>query len=117
MPPRDVRMYLFDIRVACEAINGFVSGLTIEQCKESLLLRSAVERQFEIIGEALRQATRQDPSLTGSFPETRQIVGFRNQLVHGYHLIEHDVVWGIIEADLPGLGRCVEELLSGEGPR
>lgn len=61
-------MYLFDIREACDAINGFVSGLTLEQYKESLLVRSAVERQFEIIGEALRQATGQDPSLAGSFP-------------------------------------------------
>lgn len=47
----------------------------------------------------------------------RQIVGFRNQLVHGYHLIEHDVVWGIIEADLPLLRRCVEDFLSGEQPQ
>jgi uncharacterized protein with HEPN domain len=116
MPPRDVRMYLFDIRESCDAIAEFVSGLTFDDCKASRLVRSAVERQFEIIGEALRQAMELATSLRDTFPAVRQIIGFRNQLSHGYHMIESDVVWATIQADLPVLRAQVVTLLGPDPP-
>jgi uncharacterized protein with HEPN domain len=48
------------------------------------MVQAAVERKFEIIGEALNQLAKLDASLTGRIPNVRQIIAFRNQLIHGY---------------------------------
>ena len=75
------------------------------------MLRSAVERQFEIIGEALGQLAKLDPVLAGRIPELHCIVGFRNLLIHGYDRIDDRVVWRAIEIDLPSLRTHAAELL------
>ncbi len=63
MLPHEVRKYLFDIAEACDLIIGFMQGKALADYAADVLLRSAVERQFEIIGEALNQALRFDSSL------------------------------------------------------
>jgi uncharacterized protein with HEPN domain len=75
------------------------------------LLRSAVERQFEIIGEALSQAVRADPSLSNRITESRRIIAFRNRLIHGYASVSNEVVWGVVEANLATLRRQAQEAL------
>jgi uncharacterized protein with HEPN domain len=65
---RDPKVYLWDAKTAADAIADFVAGRTFEQYKSDLLLRSAVERQFEIVGEALNQLSRVAP---GSAPTPR----------------------------------------------
>jgi uncharacterized protein with HEPN domain len=76
-------------------------------------LRSAVERQFEIIGEALNQLSKIDPDTATAISEHRRIIAFRNILIHGYAEIDHRLVWGILEGKLPGLRKQVEALLAG----
>jgi uncharacterized protein with HEPN domain len=73
--------------------------------------RSAVERQFEIIGEALAQLLRLDPSLRSRISDSGRIVAFRNRLIHGYSSVADDVVWGILEANLPSLREEVATLM------
>jgi uncharacterized protein with HEPN domain len=63
MMPRDIRAHLFDIVQACTLLRQFTTGKTFAAYKADPMLRSAVERQFEIIGEALNQALRLDPGL------------------------------------------------------
>jgi uncharacterized protein with HEPN domain len=75
------------------------------------MLRSAVERQFEIIGEALRLAILEEPRLASSISDSNRIVAFRNRLIHGYAGVLNDVVWGILDAALPTLRREVDALL------
>ena len=75
------------------------------------LLRSAVERQFEIVGEALRRAIQVEPSLTERITGTRRIIAFRNRLIHAYASVADEVVWGVIEGGLPVLMREVDDLL------
>lgn len=75
------------------------------------MLRSAIERQFEIIGEALSQAFYHFPELEEEITAGRQIVAFRNRLIHAYASVDPAVVWGVIEEDLPVLRSEVEELL------
>ena len=60
--PRDVRVYLYDILQACDEVSSFVEGKAFEDYTESSLLRSAVERQLAIVGEALNQALKLEPS-------------------------------------------------------
>jgi uncharacterized protein with HEPN domain len=107
--------YLFDIAEACSLLDQFVSGKVLADYEADALLRSAVERQFEIIGEALRLAIRDDPALAGQVTHSGRIIAFRNRLIHGYAAVLNDVVWGILETDLPTLRREVATLLAGEG--
>jgi len=109
--PRDVRKYLFDIEQACQLVSAFVAGKSFDHYQADPMLRSAVERQFEIIGEALNQALKVDPDLAQSISHSARIVGFRNQLIHGYASVSNEVVWGVVEIWLPILHREVRELL------
>ena len=109
--PRDVRVYLYDILQACDEVSGFVEGKAFEDYAASSLLRSAVERQLAIVGEALNQALKLEPELLDKVSAARQIVDFRNLLIHAYMNVSAPVVWSIIEQDLPLLKREVNALL------
>ena len=76
--------------------------------------RSAVERQFEIIGEALAHLARLDPSLANRIREHPRIIAFRNILIHGYTELDHRIVWDIVESKLPTLRSDVAALLEEE---
>ena len=76
------------------------------------MLRSAVERQFEIIGEALSQLHKIDSKLVRRIQDHRRIISFRNILVHGYATIRDDTVWGVVQTDLPILSKQINDLLS-----
>jgi uncharacterized protein with HEPN domain len=64
------------------------------------MLRSAVERQFEIIGEALSQAEVDDPDVTDLLPELRRIVGMRNAIIHGYDSVDGELLWQTIQRNI-----------------
>lgn len=111
MKQLDIRKYLFDINEACELLLQFTAGKTFSDYATDPMLRSAVERQFEIIGEALGQALRLDPSLSSRISNTGRIISFRNRLIHGYASIADEIVWGILEANLPTLQKEVATLM------
>ena len=81
---RDARSFLWDARRAAELIGGFVAPKEWADYERDVLLRSAVERQFEIIGEALGRLSHADADLAGQIPDLPRIVAFRNVLIHGY---------------------------------
>ena len=103
--PRDPRAYLWDVLDAVTNIETFVRNVSLTTFAEDLLVRSAVERQFEIIGEALNQLSRTAPEIAARIPELRRIIAFRNLLIHGYAAVNHVLVWQTIHEKLPGL-RC-----------
>lgn len=111
MLPLEVRKYLFDVAQACALLIEFTNGKTFADYAASPLLRSAVERQFEVIGEALNQALRLEPGLSGRVSDTHRIIAFRNRLIHGYASVSDQVVWGVLEANLATLRREVQALL------
>ena len=111
MRPLEARKYLFDIKQACGLLRQFTAGRTFDDYEKDPLLRSAVERQFEIIGEALGQALRVDSSLADAITDTGRIIAFRNRLIHGYASVSDAVVWGVVESNLPTLHREVQALL------
>jgi uncharacterized protein with HEPN domain len=112
MLPLEIRKYLFDIREACGLITEFTTGKTYEEFHADRMLRSAVERQFEIIGEALNQALQRDPALGSSISNAGRIIAFRHRLIHGYATVSDEVVWGVLETNLPVLTREVSRLLA-----
>ena len=110
MPQRELSLLLEDILSAADVISRCVGGKTLEEYAADVIIRSAVERQFEIIGEAIRRVLDAEPGLSLRLPEAAEVIAFRNLLAHGYHLIAHDQVWAIIRRDLPVLRTRVGEL-------
>jgi len=89
-----------------------------DEFAESVLLRSAVERQFEIIGEALSQLSKVDPRLAAKVPHLPRVIAFRNILVHGYAAIDRANVWRVVQENLPELEKVLKRLLgSDDGKR
>ena len=78
------------------------------------MLRSAVERQFEVIGEALNQMVQREPGIREKISDAPLIIASRNRLIHGYASVSDEVVWGVIERYLPVLSSEVQVLLSGD---
>lgn len=112
MRPRDARTSLADAVRAGEAIQSFVAGRTFEEYRVELQLSSAVERQFEILGEALNRALRADPSLAERLPDAAQVVSFRNILAHGYDSVSDALVWSLALEKLPALMPEIRQLLA-----
>ena len=102
---------LEDIRQAVVLILDFTRGKTFNNYENEALLRSGVERQFEIIGEALNRLNRVDPATADQISQARRIIGFRNILVHGYDIVENTVVWDIVEKNIPVLHKEILSLL------
>ena len=109
--------HLHDILQAAGAIRNFVDGRSFEDYLSNDQLRSAVERKFEIMGEALNRIRRDDPDLLEHIRECREIISFRNILVHGYDAIDDQVVWDVIEADLDALVQDVQSILGDNHDR
>jgi uncharacterized protein with HEPN domain len=112
---REPRAYLWDVRDAADHILEFTREIQIESYLDDLMLRSAVERQFEILGEALNQLSKVAPEIANRVPDLPQIVSFRNLLIHGYATVDHQTVWDTIQTHVPGLRQCVVNLLDEMG--
>lgn len=106
-----VLKHLYDVLLAARAVRGFVDGKTFDDYSANELLRSGVERKFEIIGEALTRIKRDNPDVLERIREYRSIISFRNILIHGYDSIDDRIVWGTIEEDLDNLLADVERLM------
>jgi uncharacterized protein with HEPN domain len=111
----EARKYLTDIQVAAERIGRFTRGKSFEQYLADEMLRSAVERQFGIVGEALARLAKDDPAVAATIPDYGKIVAFRNILIHGYASVDDRIVWGVIENYLAQLREAVKRLLDTPG--
>jgi uncharacterized protein with HEPN domain len=101
---------------AANAIAEFTASMDAEAYVANKIVRAAVERQFEIIGEALNQLAKRDASLASRVPDFRDIIAFRNLLIHGYAVINHDEVWDAVQTSLPTLRKAIAALLDELGP-
>ena len=108
---RDSRAYLWDALQAVNLLQQFGAGKNFEQYAADAMLRSAVERQFEIIGEALNQLSRVDANLAALVPDLGRIVAFRNILIHGYATVDDALVWQVFSTRVPGLATTLSRLL------
>jgi uncharacterized protein with HEPN domain len=108
---RDLSAYLQDIFEACNSIEDVMSGVSLEEYRSKRAVRSAVEREFIIIGEALRRVSALDELLFSSISNSRAIVDFRNLLAHDYGAVDDDAVFGLVYSDLIVLKAEVGELL------
>lgn len=114
MHPRAPKL-LEDIRSAAEFVKSATDGLVVQEFKQNRMLRQAVERNFEIIGEAMRRLEKDDPDTAGRIRDYRRIIAFRNVLIHGYDMIDPAIVWSAVEVDLAPPLADVQALLGSVG--
>jgi uncharacterized protein with HEPN domain len=113
---RDPRAFLWDVREAALSIQAFTADLDGTAYAANAMAQAAVERKFEIIGEALNQLAKLDSALAARIPQLPQIVAFRNQLIHGYATVKVSTVWNVVQTSLPPLLLQVQALLNELGP-
>lgn len=102
---------LEDIRVAATDALAMSAGKSYDEYLSNKQLRYAIERCFEIAGEALSQLNKIDPATAQQITDWRAIIGFRNVLIHGYAVVQHDKAWDIVTNELPTLLREVTAML------
>lgn len=106
------KKYLFDIQTCIHNINSYIGEpKTFERFEQNHMLQDAVERNLEIIGEAINQLLKINPSIQIS--NARRIVDARNKIIHGYDSLEPVNIWAIIINHLPTLTQEVADLLNG----
>ena len=108
----ETKKHLWDIQQAAAHIMAFTAERSLEEYHDDVFLRSAVERQFEIVGEALNRLYRDAPEVWHRITDAARIISFRNRLIHGYDAVLDDAVWRIKEVHLPLLAREVALLLA-----
>ena len=109
----ETRKNLVDILQAAEEIQSFVYGMDFEEYKNTPVAKRAVERDFEIIGEALNRIKNTNDPLLKKISEHHRIIGFRNILIHGYDIVDEAIVWQAVTNHLPTLIREIKEMSSG----
>lgn len=107
---REIKKYLFDIKTSIDSINEYLGEeRNFTEYQQNKLLRRGIEREIEIIGEAMNRALKLDPDL--DIKNARQIVDTRNWVIHGYDRVDDVVIWAIISKHLPSLKQEIEKYL------
>lgn len=107
----EIKTWLYDILNAIKEINNFFDEGTMQFSKyqKDLRTKRAVERNVEIIGEALGRILKRDETII--ITNSRKIVDTRNRIIHGYDSVSDDVIWGIVVRHLPILHAEIEKML------
>lgn len=113
MAGKKIRKWLLDCEQAILAIESFLEDdPDFRAYQDNLMMRRAVEREFEILGEAVNRILHQQPD----FPITdgRKIVNLRNHIIHKYDNVSDEIIWGIIHNNLPQLKVEIQRRLKSE---
>ncbi|KAF0235516.1 MAG: hypothetical protein FD181_3451 [Prolixibacteraceae bacterium] len=106
----EAQKFLYDINESIDSINQYLTDKRdFNIYQNDKLLRRGIERELEIIGEAVNKLLKIDPTL--KIDNARKIVDLRNWVIHGYDKIDDVVIWGIVSRQIPLLKKQVEELL------
>ena len=107
----DTEKYLVDILEAARDITEFSDRMSYDEYIASKLVKAAVERKFEIIGEAMSRLSKAAPATAEQIHEFEKIIAFRNLVIHGYDIVSDPIVWDVIQNKLPNLVADVSKLL------
>jgi uncharacterized protein with HEPN domain len=116
MQPEALKL-LEDVRDAGAFVLETTAELSLGEYLENRLVRQAVERNLQIIGEAMNRLRKVSPAVADKIGQVARIVAFRNILVHGYDMLDHEIVWQVIRDDLPALVDQSRVLLSNISDR
>jgi len=111
MSLHEPQKYLYDMLSSCEFLLEFTRNRTVDDYTSDRGFRSALERELQIIGEALIQLEKAAPAVAAQIPEYQNIIGFRHVLVHGYDSLDPETIWNVVETRLEGLRQKTKSLL------
>jgi len=105
---------LYDIKLAIREIDSFFENQprNYENYIQNSLLKRAIERNLEIIGEAMSRILKEDPGF--HIENSKKIIGLRNQIIHGYDSISDESIWGVVNIHLPKLRTEIDLLIDKE---
>jgi len=106
--------WLYDIKFSIEEIESFFKNKekNFFEYKENVMLKRAIERDLEIIGEAVNRILKQDISYIKRISEAKSIIGLRNQVIHSYDNISDENIWSILINHIPKLKTEIEKLIN-----
>ncbi len=109
--PHDAKKYLDDMLDRATFVRDFMSSKSMDDLLNDRVVRSALERELMVLGEALFQLHRDFPEVAESIAFWREIIGFQHTLVHGYDSLNMHVIWDVIHKDLDPLIQQIQSLL------
>ncbi len=112
MLPDKILKYLLDIDSIIQEIESIKTSCqnNFENFNDNFILSRAVERQLEIIGEALNKLKQLDPTI--AINSVKSIIALRNLIAHAYDSVDNEILWGIIQKDIPILKKDIDKLRS-----
>ena len=109
----EIKRYLYDISTAINSVFEYLgNNRDFSEYQQNKLLRRGIEREFEIIGEAVNRILKKEPEI--EIANAKRIVQTRNFIIHNYDKVDDTIIWGIISKDLPKLKIEIDELI-GDG--
>jgi uncharacterized protein with HEPN domain len=105
------KKYLSDIEYSIDLIEQFLENYSFVEYQEDLKTKSAVERQLGIIGEAVNNIKKTESI---ELNHSREIIAFRNRLIHAYNNLEDEIIWAIVNQHIPKLKQDVTSLLRAD---
>ena len=110
--------WLFDVKVAIDEIDSYFINekMDFSEYKKNSMRKRAVERNLEIIGEAINRILKADNSISLKITDSIAIIGLRNQVIHAYDNISDETIWAILTNHLPKLKVEIDELLENTTP-
>lgn len=104
-----IKQYLFDIEQSISDVKSYISAVkSLEEYEEDKLIRRAVERELEIIGEALNRILKIDPNIR--IPNARKIISLRNKIIHGYDEVDNVIIYTVATKHVDILKKDIEKL-------
>ncbi len=105
--------WLYDIKFAIAEIDSYFDQRkkNFFEYRKNIMLKRAIERNFEIIGEAVNRIIKRDSAYRMKISEAKAIVGLRNQVVHAYDSISDENIWSVLINHLPKLKIEIEQLI------
>ena len=107
----ETKKFLYDIHRAALLVREFTLDKKVEGYSRDTMVRAAVEREFEIIGEAMKQLAQIDSPVASKFSDYQRIISYRNVLIHNYADVDSRLVWDVVKTKLPTLINEMEALL------
>lgn len=104
---------LFDIKITIDEIDSFflTNDKDFFKYRQNIILKRAIERNLEIIGEAINRILKHDSTFAQNITNAKAIIGLRNQIIHAYDNISDESIWAILINHLPKLKIEIDELI------
>lgn len=111
-----IHKWLYDIKFAIEEIDGYFDNKQKDffQYRKNIMLKRAIERNLEIIGEAMNRILKRDTSFENKIANAKSIIGLRNQVIHAYDTFSDENIWSVLIIHLPKLKSEINKLIEDE---